>query len=165
MQAIIIVKTEINLEIEDITLLSVEEADKVPEALRKLRDQNGRNVCWWLRSSSYFDSLAAFVNLDGFVDDYGCGVSHDDVAVRPALTIRNLKSSDLELNDQILLAGRTWTVISDHIILCDEPVGFTAFRAERLAEDDNDYEKSDVKTWLYKWADKNGILMNGRART
>ena len=110
---------------------------------------------WWLRSP-YFRSSnnAGEVVDDGWVDILD--VDRTDGA-RPALKIRNLVSSNLKIKDQIQLAGYTWTVIAEDIILCDEIVGHTAFKKDWKAQDANVYEKSDIKAWLKNWAKEKGI--------
>ena len=42
---------------------------------------------WWLRSPGYYLDLAAYVNIDGDVDEVGTYVNIDLIAVRPALWI------------------------------------------------------------------------------
>ena len=49
-------------------------------------DSSG-NCWWWLRSPGVSQGDAADVLSDGYVDEYGSGVNHDELAVRPALWI------------------------------------------------------------------------------
>ena len=139
---------DIELDVLGITLLSVEEAEQVPEGTRAIR---GR---WWLRSPGYDDYNAACVDGYGDVCDLGYIVNYYEPGVRPALIV-NLDSSNLSIMDKIETAGHRWTVITDSLILCDDIVGFTAFRADWQANDANVYEASDVKKWLEKWWEEN----------
>lgn len=61
----------------------------------------------------------------------------------------------------MILAGYTWTVISDKYILCDRIVEKTPFRQDWEAPDANVYEKSDIKRWLENWAQEKGIEVEG----
>ena len=109
---------------------------------------------WWLRSPGIRHSLAEYVNDDGSLGyNYVDGVGG---SVRPVL-IGTLKSSNLERGAKFNLAGRTWTVLNDELALCDESVGKTYFRKDWQAADANNYDTSDIKKWLYNWAEENMI--------
>ena len=145
---------EIDLQIEEITLLSKEEYLAAKDIIP------ARHDWWWLRSPYRYDT-----NYAGVVRSIG-NFNYDPVVdgsdgVSPALKIRDLKSSNLEVGDQIILAGYTWTVISDDYILCDSIVGKTCFRKDWKAPDANVYEKSDIKKWLEAWAKEHGIEVEG----
>ena len=50
--------------------------------------EGGKATCWWwLRSPGYYQYDAAFVCIDGDIDEHGCGVDRDDYAVRPEMWI------------------------------------------------------------------------------
>ena len=153
MKAEKIIKTTepIDIQIDGITLLSVEEAGKVPNSQRAI------GKVWWLRSPGDFDISTASVLGDGSVSDYGYHVNLNVLGVRPAL-IFDLESSNLQINDQIVLAGYTWTVIDGGYALCNEIVRNTCFRENWGAKDANQYEASDIKKWLENWAREKGIL-------
>lgn len=136
--------TDMQLDIEGVTLLTKGEAEALPVELRKCSE------CWWLRSPGFIDDKAAFVYGDtGNVDDIGISADHK-LGVRPALCV-NLKSIDLQIRDVIKIFGYDWTVISDSLILCDDTVGESPFRTDRNALDANDYETSDINKWLDEW--------------
>ena len=139
---------DIDLDVLGITLLSVEEAEQLPEGTRAIRGW------WWLRSPGDYGDYAAYVYGKGLVNDIGYNVHNHELGVRPALIV-NLDSSNLSIMDKIETAGHRWTVITDSLILCDDIVGFTAFRADWQANDANVYEASDVKKWLEKWWEEN----------
>lgn len=64
-------------------LLSVKEAERIPENIRKFGDY------WWLRSpSSRYNDCAVCVVLDGSVYDYGGYVNDDILIVRPAMRVK-----------------------------------------------------------------------------
>ena len=151
MKAKKIIKTTetIELEIAEITLLSKEEYEAAKEYIPAV------NAWWWLRSPIANLSMSAgIVDYDGWVFNF---LVDDYNGARPALKIRNLESVNLEIKDQIQLAGYTWTVIADSIILCDQIVGTTTFREDWQSPDANVYEKSDIKAWLEDWAKEEGI--------
>ena len=144
----------IELEITEITLLSKEEYEKAKENIQLL-------ACWWWLRSPGRSYYAAYVYGGGWVCANGIGVDYVGIAVRPALKIRNLESTNLQIGDKIQLAGYTWTVISGGIVLCDEAVGRTCFRKDWKAGDANAYEASDIKKWIRNWAGNKGIVMEG----
>ena len=142
---IIISKEPTELEINEITLLTVDEAKELGEAQRYMAPN------WWLRSPGYIDSIAAFVDGEyGYVHVYGVNVSVE-FGVRPALKISNLESSDFQIGDEFEFAEYKWTIISEDKALCNDVIGYSAFRKEWRAKDANNYEASDVKKWLEDW--------------
>lgn len=154
-----------NIEISEITLLSVVEAKAVSRAQLNIGSR------WWLRSPGR-PTCAARVLNDGKVNLIGYYVYDSrGTGVRPALRISNLGTSNLNVGEKFSAGGETWTVISKDLALCDRVVGHTCFREEDWrAPDANVYEKSDVKKWLENWALEKGIYttaqleqMQGRA--
>lgn len=147
---------EIDVKFTGITLLSSEEYNANIELIPYI------NKWWWLRSPGYYQHTAARVLSDGSI--YYNSVFADSGCVRPALLIWNPESSNLNHGDKFELAGYTWTVLSEDIALCDKAVGQTSFRNDYQAQDANDFEKSDIKQWLYNWAEENGIeFIRGKA--
>ena len=151
-QKIIKTTQPIELDITEITLLSVEEAKKAPEDLRAIGEW------WWLRSPGLSGFRASFVNLDGYVYAGGSRVGISDTAVRPALRVSNLNSVNLQIGDEVALADHTWTVIPGGMALMNDIIGYHPFRKDWQAKDANDYEKSDVKKYLEAWAKERGII-------
>lgn len=140
---IIEAKETINIDIKEVTLLTVDEA----KALTK--DQRKNDFWWWLRSPGSNSNRVAIVNRDGEVDAGGDGVS-DHIGVRPALRI-SIPFFNLQIGDIIEVFGERWTVINGNLALCNNLVGNTCFRNEWEAEDANDYKNSDIKKWLEDW--------------
>lgn len=134
-----------------ITLLSSKEYDEYKNIIPII------NGWWWLRSSGSHRSFATEV----YNDDSPCSryVSNVSGCVRPAL-IGNFKSSNLRYSDKFILIGYNWTVLNDWLALCDDVVGKTYFRKDANASDANDFEHSDIKKWLYRWTETNGIKFN-----
>lgn len=146
-------RCDVELNIKEITLLSVEEAEKylTPE-------QRAVGSWWWLRSPGNNPTRAAGVYRGGgSVSTNGSNVNISS-GVRPALRIANLDSSNLSKGDIIKVGGESWTIISDNLALCDRVVGATCFRKIWNSPDANVYEKSDVKKWLDQWALERGIV-------
>lgn len=139
----IVVETE-ELEITGATLLSVEEAEKLPKRYRKYP------YLWWLRSPGTSRDSATDVYRDGSISILGNEVSNED-AVRPALKIENLESSNLKIGDVFVFGEKRFGIIDDNIALCLEDIGTCAFRNGWRAKDANDYEKSDVKKFVDDW--------------
>ena len=138
----------VDIPIEGITLLSVEESQKLSKDILHCESDD-----WWLRSPGNSDDKAAVVRgLDDCVDQDGCSVD-DEYGVRPALRVHPFHSNPygVRIGDTIRLFGYKWTVISDTLLLCNDLVDDIPFRKNGKAEDTNDYEKSDIKKWLENW--------------
>ena len=132
----------LEVEIKDITLLSIDEYEACKNTVPSV------DGWWWLRSPGYYSNSAASVDRGGGVDDDGNYVDYDHYAVRPALVY---ESNYLQFEDKVKILNYTWTVISKNILLCDDIVGYTCFREDWRVDDANDYEKSDIKKWLENW--------------
>lgn len=150
-QKVIQTKQDIDLDIQEVTLLSREEAENflTPE-------QRSIGARWWLRSAhESLSDYAGEICRDGrLYYDY---VSNSNGVV-PALRISNLASNNLKIGDILEVGGKLWKVISEDLAWCDHNVGRTVFREDYEASDANDYEKSDVKKWLDQWALERGIV-------
>lgn len=130
------------LEIRGATLLSTDEARKLPLRLRKYNDW------WWLRSRGSYGSHAAFVYTNGLVNDYGSFANYDN-AVRPALQLKNLESSDLKIGDVFKFGGKEFEIISDTLAFCTTDIGKHRFDAHR-----NNYKRSEIKRYVDAWFEK-----------
>ena len=139
------------IEVKEITLLSIKEYEAAKDLVPMV------DSFWWLRSPGYELNYAAVVDYDGSVCDDSCNVFFTRVGIRPALRISNLESSNLLPGEKVWIAGKGWTVISNDLILCDVFVGQGPFLKTMRSTDANNFEKSDVKKWLHKWAAENGI--------
>lgn len=150
----IITTQKIDINIDQITLLSIEEYERYEENIPPVEDW------WWLRSPGYNSDYAAVVSYDGSVNHYGYFVLNDCGAVRPVVILRlNLESSNLQISDKLYFAGCTWTMIAPNMALCDNSVGQTYFRKDWKASNANNYEKSHIKKYLKTWAHDNGIII------
>lgn len=140
-----IVTVKEDLDIVGATLLSIEEAEKLPLELRRYN-------CWWLLRSPGCDSYyATFVDDDGSICDFGDLVNYDLHSVRPALIITNIESSNLKIGDKFEFGGKPFQIISNKLAFCLTDIGMCCFREDWQAKDANDYEKSDVKKYVDKW--------------
>jgi len=137
------------MNISEVTLLSKEEYEQYIDNISIIDEW------WWLRSPGRLRKSAVFVYDDGSLGF--SSVSNDSLRVRPALRILNLNSSNLAIKDHFELAGYTWTVISDEIVLCDDTIGKCPFRNDWNSPDANDYETSDVKRFLEMWVKDVGL--------
>jgi len=175
---------EIDIKITEITLLTLEEAEKVPKELLAVGEY------WWLRSPSQNPkdtTSVLFVNPDGSFDTKGRspGICNH---IRPVLKISNLSELGLAEGDTFSLAGyTTWTVIPGDMALYDKTIDscpyrtFTGFEMHGSVEycyDDNgdgtfsefprselrDYDKSDAKSAVDYWASKNGVKTEGKGK-
>lgn len=137
-------KKIVDLEITGATLLSIEEAEQLPERLRRY------GGFWWLRSPGNDSNRAANVSYSG----YFCSrdVDYEFYKVRPALKI-NLKSSTLKIGDIFKFGDRMFEIISDDLAFCLTDIGMHCFREKWEANDANNYEKSDIKKYIDNWFD------------
>jgi len=136
-------------DVEGITLLSTEEAEKLPRWL--LANGNG----WWLRSPGYVRNGAACVFTDGTVFRLGFDVHYDDICVRPVIKVNLKPYLPLIVKGRIqpLVIGETVRVFfkqaqyigNDMVLLC-ESIAF-----HRFDEKSNDYENSEIKEFLENW--------------
>ena len=130
---------------DNLFLLSVDEYNKYENRIPYI-------ACWWwLRSPGTYQYRAAIVSDNGGLYDGGDGVYDYAVAVRPALRIGNLKSSNLQIGSKFIRFGFSWTVIDDNLAICDIPIAFNEFDAKS-----NDYESSEVRKFLLDWYEHNG---------
>ena len=134
-------------DIKGITLLSVAEAEALPQSVRAYSDW------WWLRSPGGSSRSATCVGCYGSVFSYGYYVDSRYGAVRPALLL-NLKSlnfKSIKNGDIIEVFNKEWYYQDGLALLMDKPLTAMAFRKNWKAEGANDYEKSDVKKYLDNW--------------
>ena len=137
-------------DIKGITLLSIEEAESIPEDIRTtgnrywLRSPGNR---YWLHSRDYHSFLATFVYRFGGVCCAGCNANFSNCGIRPALIIPNLKSYGFEDYSKVKLFDREWFVINDlGYLLLDGDLG-----CHRLDGESNDYETSEIKEFIEDW--------------
>lgn len=144
-------KEKIDLDIEEITLLSKEEASVLPAKQRNL------GLFWWLRSASIINNTeyADCVDDEGVLWMRHVGITN---GVAPALRISNLHQFGLNIGDSIEVGGESWVIISSELAWCDHLIGETAFQTDYLAPDANGYERSNAKKWLDQWALERGIV-------
>lgn len=144
------------------TLLSAEEAEKLPQHLRSYKGW------WWLRSPGYYQDVAVLVNTGGSVYYGGSFVINDFGYVRPTLRISALESSNLlYIGDRFEFGGAEFEVVSDRLAFCTGDIGCCAFRRDWKAEDANVYEASDVKQFVEEWfksAVQNGNMSEHKDR-
>ena len=156
---LIISKEEIDIEFSGITLLTAEEAEKLPMELRDIGED------WVLRSPGYNALKVCTVCSDGCIDtsggdsyyetnetvlgescaDYdGVGYDYASVGVRPALVISYSKG--LADNDKVVLPQKPnlkWTIFNGKAI-CDEVITRCPFRTiDHLSEDKTEFFLTD----------------------
>jgi hypothetical protein len=146
-------RQETELEIEEVTLLSVDEATKIPKRLLKSRDY------WWLCSPGRlcdFSVVACVDGDDGYIYDDGLFVkyAHD---IRPALRVKNLGSLNLKVGAVVRINDCSYYVIPGNTLLSKKYIGECSFRKDWKAPDANVYEKSDIKKFVDDWAVKQGF--------
>ena len=137
---------EAELEIIGATLLSIEEAEKLPMRLKRYDE------CWWTRSPGDGSNSVLYIEKDGWVYRSGHQVTNFEYSlcmVRPALEISNLKSSNLEIGDIFNFGKREFEVISDSLAFCTMDIGEYEFDYYS-----NDYENSEIKEYVDRWFNK-----------
>ena len=131
----------VDLDITEITLLSIEEYETAETNIPPVDDS------WWLRSPCLNSFGAACVVPLRSVGVYSISVYYGDIGVRPAIRF-NPRSVNLQIREKVRLGGFIWTHVAKGILLCDEIICKMPFRKNRLADDANSYESSDVKRYL-----------------
>lgn len=141
------------LDIAEITLLSVEEYEDCKQFIPPMRHW------WWLRSPAlvYKDENSEDMREYDWIDysrmtEYG---------IRPALRIGNLSGLNLKPGDEMVVADKKWTVISDDLAIINRSIEMSPFRRSQSAKNPSDYAKSDAKKSIEDWANKNGIVFKG----
>lgn len=130
-------------DIKEITLLSIEEAERLPEKILAI------SIWWWLRSPGHHSYLAAYVLYDGYVSSYGNSVDDDGSAVRPALRILNLPN--LQIGDIVECLGKKWYYVGDDLILSVADIGRHCFNRDWKKSNANEFEGSDIQKYLQDW--------------
>ena len=121
-------------------LLTVEEAEKVPQKLRK-------HTRWWwlktdsgsLRAPSVFDAGDICRNGD-FIEN--------GAAVRPALRITGI--GDYRVGSLFKFGGKWFQIVDDDIAFCLSNIGI-----ERYDINSSNYEKSEIKRFVDNWFNEN----------
>lgn len=130
---------ESDLDILGATLLTKEEAEQLPERLKKYDDW------WWLKSPSRYSDGAMYVSTS-------CCISYKGVLsvgkVRPVLVISSLESSGLKIGDTFNFRDKKFEIISNDKAFCLGDIGHCAFR-QGLGF--NVYEKSSIKRYVDEW--------------
>ena len=146
-----IITQELDLEITEATLLTIEEARKLP---KRLRTYDGTNdEWWWLKSPGLCPNHVTFVDSDSFVNSFG-DYAYVDNIVRPVLIISNFDSSNLQIGDTFEFGNEKFEVISNGKAFCLGYINYMEFRKDPDAPDANDYEKSDIKKYIDDWFEK-----------
>ncbi|MBO7732368.1 MAG: hypothetical protein J6S67_07440 [Methanobrevibacter sp.] len=137
MKAIKYTPKEIDVEIANISLLTVKEAKALPENIRRYV------AGWWLQSPGYISFLASGVYNFGDVNINAYSVDDDDVCVRPAITISNAR---LKIGDIITIQNKKYVAIASNRVLYDDKVVYHRFDAST-----NDYDNSEIKKIVDEW--------------
>lgn len=121
-------------EVDEATLLPVEEARKLQKSIRACGEW------WWLRSPGSDQDRAAYAGYGVAVYEHGSYVRDASIAVRPAFRISNLES---KIGDKIMI-GKTWcTIIDEGLVLADSPVC-----EHRFDSKSNNWESSELKEFI-----------------
>ena len=140
MEAVKYIPTKIDIEITDISLLTVEEAKQLPRSIRRYEDW------WWLRSPGECQYHAAYVFRVGTLDVDGYVVSGVSVCVRPAITVSN---AIFEIGETIIIQGKKYVAISPNRVLYNDEVVHHRFDMTT-----NDYDKSEIKKIVDGWLER-----------
>ncbi len=140
-KAIEYIPKETILEVEEITLLTIKEAEALPENIRDYENW------WWLQSAGCESDLAAYVSFDGSANKCGFSVDFSDGGVRPALKIINMQFHNI--GDIISIKNKRYVVIAEDRVLYDDDL-----ICYRFDVDSNDYEKSEIKQIVDKWLEE-----------
>lgn len=121
-------------DIEQITLLTIEQAEKVPKNVL------ARNDWWWLRTAGQHPNFAAFVDEDGDIYEEGFIVYHAYNGVRPAFRITGVS---LDFNELVYIGKLPCTAIDKDLVLANELIC-----DHRFGRETNDWETSEIKAFI-----------------
>lgn len=152
---VITTELKLNLEIVGATLLTADEAEKLPERLRKCGEG------WWLQSCGCNSDYAAWVYPKGIVSRAGEYVCFY-YSVRPVLVISNLESSGLKIGDIFNFGEKEFEVISNNKAFCLTNIGACAFKRDSNVLNANNYERSDIKEFIDYWFKNNIEEVNNK---
>lgn len=142
-----------DVNVRNITLLTLKEYKKYFENIVPIKQRD-----WWLQSPGTHSILVTCVNRYGDANKYGTFVGDPDLAVRPVLKIKSFR---LPIGDKFTLFGHNWTMISKRLALCDDIIGYCAFREKDYeANDANDYIASDVRKFINNWFERQKGVIN-----
>lgn len=141
-------------DIKEITLLSVDEAEKIPKWILATGDW------WWTRSPGFPSSIVpnnnsngvVWVYIDGYVIEFGHNVNDDTLAVRPALRISNLPN--LKIGDIVECLDMNWYYVGDDLILAVDSIGKHYFNYDKNKPNANIFEGSDIQKYLQDWLEE-----------
>lgn len=132
-----------DVEQDEIFLLSKEEYERFKSIIPLY------SGWWWLRSPGDDSRSAANVDCGGSVNNFGYYYCNDINAVRPALRIRNLESSDLEIGKRFVEYDFPWVYLGDGLAIAEVPIARRRFDAKN-----NGYETSEIRQFLLDWLDE-----------
>ena len=144
----IVKDAELDIDIREITLMTLEEYETYMERIPKLNDY------WWLRSPGQFSLSEAAVKPDGSVNREGDYINLGICAIRPVIKFNNTGGSRIEVGEQFVLGGHPFTVIDKEVAIMNDSLGCRYFRKDWKAQDANAYMQSDIKVYIEEWLEK-----------
>ncbi len=141
-----------DLQISDVTLLSLGEAKSVERLLRACK--SGR---WWLRTARDVDDSYVSYVATGVIFERGHDVT-TELEVRPVLKLEPgcLPSLGFHKGDKFSVSDLEYLVVSDDMAVLNGSVKNMAFNYD--IHNGNDYETSDVKHFLDDWSLQQGFI-------
>lgn len=152
---------EIDLELKEATLLSVEQFEKckayIPYFDEEIENFINISQVFWLKD----EATGRFANnticyavykydstKDWYVNnDFGSPIL-DDIPLRPIVVFSNT-NGELSPGDRFQIADTDFTVIGNNIAIVDHAIGLSKFDKEST-----DYEKSEIKKKVDDWFQK-----------
>lgn len=151
-----IIKQKIDINVQEVTLLSTKEYEMAKTHIKPIGN------LWWLHSPKDRDYVASIVvedaasydpyypAEDGYVSNVWSTADDESVSVRPALRL-NTESHNLKIGDMLSFGGYYWTLISESLALCDTEFCRMGFRKDWDEPDAWFYALSDIKKYLDNW--------------
>ncbi len=125
------------------TLLSKEDYVKYEKRIPILCDT------WWLKTPCEFIKERVMIVRDAHIWEDGYFVLNTNAGVRPALVISQMGC--YKVGDTVSFGGISFTIISSKYALCDQVIGYGAFRKVKNADNVSDYNASDIKKYVDLW--------------
>jgi len=108
------------------------------------------NCCRWLRSPVEDIDCAALILDDGSLGLIGKHIDSYDVAVWPALRV---KFSFREVGERFIMYEFPWIMIDKELAIAEVPIAL-----RRFDESSNDYEKSEIRQFLFDWLKNRKVM-------
>ena len=139
-----------------LSLLTVTDYEALKNAIPKLDDNAAE---WWVVDPGSKGVHAALAAPNDPKDKLSCyDLGDEDIAVRPAMHFK-LEKGTLCNGDKFRYCGFRWTQLAEGLALCDEVFCAMPYKKDWSDNDDNAYERSDIRKYLDVFTNRHKAFM------